>query len=870
MALLDEILKWTQTSLTPWQRDAARRLFQKKDLVDADYDELYALLRESHGLPGIPGLVAVPLAAEHLPAAPGSEVSVSLTAMRSMKNVNRLASSQALKFSSTGISIIYGGNGAGKSGYSRVLKKACRARDQSENVLPDATNAANQLAIPEATFDLSVNGVAKSVTWRRGVSPPEQLSSVAVFDSRCARVYLTAEQAVAYLPYGLDVVESLANKVLPLLATRLAAEIESVSTDVQPFAHLLGDTAVGKLVGALGVKTNPATVNALADLKDAEVARLTELEKTLSESDPKTKAAEVRLQVQRLDGVKKGIDAAVAWVLDPAIEKLRNLADTASVALAAERAAAEAFRAGENLLEGTGDVVWKALFEAARRFSMEAAYPARTYPHVHEGALCVLCQQPLEEGAARLERFEAFVKQDAATVADEKRKLVAAAIAKISGAQISLLITDALNNELAGFHTELPMFLKDFGEAIEARRQAMLKAVTSRDWTQIPPFTADPREPLNEIIVKLGAQAAELDKAGDEAMRKALEKERGELRARQSLIPSVPSILALIDRFQLKAKLESCKQSLKTKGISDKSKELSSNAVTKALQVALDEEFSLMGMGHIKTKLTERTDKGKMKYKLLLDLPVASNLEEILSEGEQRAIAIGSFLAELKIAGHNGAVVFDDPVSSLDHWRRLRVARRLAKEAENRQVIVFTHDTAFLGELRDCIDQMGVTHSIQNLEWRDDQPGHVSDGLPWEHQGYKERLDALEKAQKAFEKLPWPAYPGEADASRMRGQYSQMRSTIERIVQDIVFCGVVRRYRDWIRMDALEGVVGFQSAEQAEISRLHKRCCDITDAHDPSSAKNSPVPTAIELGKDIDDLKAVVAAILSRRKKGGP
>ena len=44
MALLDEILKWTQTSLTPWQRDAARRLFQKTDLVDADYDELYALL----------------------------------------------------------------------------------------------------------------------------------------------------------------------------------------------------------------------------------------------------------------------------------------------------------------------------------------------------------------------------------------------------------------------------------------------------------------------------------------------------------------------------------------------------------------------------------------------------------------------------------------------------------------------------------------------------------------------------------------------------------------------------------------------------------------------------------------------------------
>lgn len=30
MALLDEILAWTEASLTPWQRDATRRLFQEQ------------------------------------------------------------------------------------------------------------------------------------------------------------------------------------------------------------------------------------------------------------------------------------------------------------------------------------------------------------------------------------------------------------------------------------------------------------------------------------------------------------------------------------------------------------------------------------------------------------------------------------------------------------------------------------------------------------------------------------------------------------------------------------------------------------------------------------------------------------------------
>ena len=93
-----------------------------------------------------------------------------------------------------------------------------------------------------------------------------------------------------------------------------------------------------------------------------------------------------------------------------------------------------------------------------------------------------------------------------------------------------------------------------------------------------------------------------------------------------------------------------------------------------------------------------------MFHQLLLDLPIANKIEEILSEGEQRAIALGSFFAELALANHSCGIVFDDPVSSLDHWRRLNVARRLVEEAKSRQVIVFTHDTSFLGQLCDEIE----------------------------------------------------------------------------------------------------------------------------------------------------------------------
>jgi hypothetical protein len=156
------------------------------------------------------------------------------------------------------------------------------------------------------------------------------------------------------------------------------------------------------------------------------------------------------------------------------------------------------------------------------------------------------------------------------------------------------------------------------------------------------------------------------------------------------------------------------------------------------------------------------------------------------------------------------------------------------------------------------------------LEWKGKHSGHVNDGLPWEHQKYTERIDALEKAQKALAKMPWPDYPGSAEIAEMRHQYDHFRATIERVIQDVVFNGVVKRYRDWIRVDSLEDVVGFESTEHGEIARLHKRCCDVVDAHDPSSAKNAAVPTAHEFGVDIDRLKIVIAAIKARRTKAKP
>ena len=523
-------------------------------------------------------------------------------------------------------------------------------------------------------------------------------------------------------------------------------------------------------------------------------------------------------------------------------------------------------RAGEELLPGTGDQVWKLLFEAARRYSKEAAYPEEDFPQSAEDKACPLCQESLSESAAnRLKRFDQYIQNDVAKAADTARKKVETAKSKIETADLQVSADEALSDELKTLDASIHQVINDFQASIETRRLVMLECLVTSKWTDIPALIDSPNTRVRQLAALQLKAYRRLVRAADEVKRKKLENELSELAARQSLAKSLKAVIELLDRMKRKSALEKCRSDLKTRPISDQSKKFATVAVTDELRKALNVEFEALGIGHIKARLKERSDKGKMFHQLLLDLPTTKKIDEILSEGEQRAIALSAFFAELTLSNHSCGIVLDDPVSSLDHWRRRNVARRLVEEAKIRQVVVFTHDTSFLGQLCDEIDASGVPSSKLYLEWQGGAPGCVNDGLPWDHQGCKARINSLEQAHSKLAKA-WPAYPGEKEIGEMRHEYDRLRATLERVIQDVVFNGVVKRYRDWIRVDSLEDVVGFDRTEYEAIAQLHKRSCDVVTAHDPSSAKAATVPSATDLGNDINSLKSIIETINNRRK----
>lgn len=60
---------------------------------------------------------------------------IKLCSVHAVENVNAIYSGSTLPFSHSGITLIYGENGSGKSGYTRILKNACFAKHVEPEIL---------------------------------------------------------------------------------------------------------------------------------------------------------------------------------------------------------------------------------------------------------------------------------------------------------------------------------------------------------------------------------------------------------------------------------------------------------------------------------------------------------------------------------------------------------------------------------------------------------------------------------------------------------------------------------------------------------------------------------------------------------------
>jgi energy-coupling factor transporter ATP-binding protein EcfA2 len=522
----------------------------------------------------------------------------------------------------------------------------------------------------------------------------------------------------------------------------------------------------------------------------------------------------------------------------------------------------------EGLLIGTGSDTWKTLWESARQFSEELAYPEKTFPAVEDDARCLLCQQSIEHAAAhRLKQFEAFVVST--TELELRRRREDFARLRKNFTELGTT-TEAVDHTLKEIRIEHELLADAIVTALDASERRRVAVVTAlEDDEDLPADFPAPISVVREseaLVVEIEARIETLRNSATADTRKRMTAGAQELRARKLLGTRKQAVLDDIERRKKYAAYGLCIEETKTQTITQKSSALTKTVVSQRLKQSFSDELGNLAFSHIEVELKELGGAdGVFYHKLVLKRAPGVDLPKVVSEGEQRCLSIAAFFAELSTADDPSGIVFDDPVCSLDYQWRQAVARRLVVEAKTRQVIVFTHDVVFLLLVKQFAHELQVEQVDQHVRFLSKGAGVCSHELPWVAMPIRKKIGFLKNGWQAADKL---ARDGNQDSYEKESKhlYGLLREAWERALEEVLLGGLVERYRPTIQTQQLAQIADITVEDCKTVETAMTKCSTWLTGHDQAAAARAPVPGSAELKTDTEALDNWVSAIRNRRK----
>lgn len=209
MNAIKGIVDWASKELQPWEADLVRRLLENGKLEDNDIKESTEYLCASHELISKPSTSpTLPVHKEdNIPETEASET-VTICSIDKVVNINAIDKNSKLPFSHKGITVFYGENGSGKSGYTRILKNACYAKYVEPEIL---TNIYRKDVSPQsAAITFIQNGNRSEWIWKPGHAN-SNLSKINVYDADCGRLLLDKNNQVTYKPKGAEIFDEVSS-----------------------------------------------------------------------------------------------------------------------------------------------------------------------------------------------------------------------------------------------------------------------------------------------------------------------------------------------------------------------------------------------------------------------------------------------------------------------------------------------------------------------------------------------------------------------------------------------------------------------------------------------------------------------------------
>src|SRR6478735_737801 len=230
-----------------------------------------------------------------LGGADGEQTTLRLTALGDVTHVNALSAGQRIDFHPA-LTILFGENAAGKSGYCRILKRLANVRSVEE-ILDNVESKAP--GTPTATIEFCLGDDEHELKWDNGAAVAP-FGRMAVFDSRAVGLHVDDDLGYQYTPGDL-VLFRLCNLAVEGVRSLLEEHIQSRRLDLplSPASFTRG-TEVYTIFESLGPATDAERVRALGTF-DAE------LEETLR----RLQVAVAALQPDNVDARAKAASADI-------------------------------------------------------------------------------------------------------------------------------------------------------------------------------------------------------------------------------------------------------------------------------------------------------------------------------------------------------------------------------------------------------------------------------------------------------------------------------------------------------------------------------------------------------------------------------
>lgn len=605
---------------------------------------------------------------------------IDFLSLQHISGVNALAANQTIRFGKD-INIIYGLNGTGKSSYFRIINEIIGANSKSSII---GNIYLEKPEVPQAKLTYEINGNKADYVWDNSIGGSSSLSSVRVFDTSYTVGLLKKRSSDELLakPFRLSVFSELISFIEDLL--KLANE--KISEDENGLPVLNTDS--------FSEKTK--TLFAKECLSVEEEKQINDL--GCFDIESANRITEIQDEIKGLQQVNIGDKIKLeAEYKDKAIFLVRNIEElykvlkeygektvTAIALLIQRKEESDAARLRfENLnsIPGIESEAWKRFVSAGKEYSDE-----------NDIIVCPYCRRPYDETALGLvtsyseflaDEHEVNYKKQLSVVKALRNQVDHIRILTESEYYLEFLSEDSQNK------------ISSFFQTAKIEKASLLKAIDNFEELTSNLYTIDSLLlELNDYISNVEKQLKNLKSDDDEKaeMIKRLTEELATLLEKKSIANQRSAITQLLEGKKKVIREKKAIAEINTKKLSNLSRKAHDELLTKNLETLFGEILRDLNIKDISIQLKSQNNKGVQQTELMVK--GIKSVDDILSEGEQKATALALFLAEIILSDNHSVLVFDDPVNSMDH-RMMGAFTEKLLQIDN-QVILFTHNRMFL------------------------------------------------------------------------------------------------------------------------------------------------------------------------------